>query len=54
MQYKNNPLGGGQALEHNQERWTDRVGEECFIFGIDAGTSSDLVGRACPKNLFAP
>ena len=47
MQHVGEPLGGGQSIEHDQQREADRVGEQNF--GLR--TAADLRGHDCLEHV---
>jgi len=47
VQHEREPLGGGERLEHHQQREADRVGQERFVLGVGlVREAHDRVGHA--------
>jgi hypothetical protein len=52
-QHEREPLGRRERLEHREERETDRVGQQRFVFRVDLGFAAhDRLGHA--QGLLAP
>ena len=55
VQHERDPLGGSQRFEHNEQRQSDRVGQERFVLGVDAGLAArDRRGREFAQGLLVP
>jgi hypothetical protein len=54
VQDEGESFGGGERLEHDQERQADRVGEQCLVLGVGAlGGVDDRVWDARVQGLLA-
>ena len=54
MQDESEPLGGCQRLEHDEQRETDRVGQERLVLGVGAvGRIDDRLGDVDAERLLA-
>lgn len=41
VQHEGEPLGGRQHFQHHHQRESDRIGEQCLVFGIHSGMGAD-------------
>jgi hypothetical protein len=55
VQHEREPLGGGERLEHDQQRKTDRVSQQRLVLGVGAiHAVDDRLGYAYAQGLLAP
>jgi hypothetical protein len=55
VEHERKSLGGGQGLEHHEQRETDRVGYQGLVVGVDVAVGTDdRIGHVCVQRFLAP